>query len=146
MRFIAAFMTLCALGACGEGRHASWATLVLSYNGLEPFPAVIGEPMALMPAVFWTVGHYTVNPPLPPGLSLDELSGVISGTPTQARGRAIFVVNAPWRRSARLVSVGAERDGAPEPSLLTPARPQVLWECPSGHGFQQSQAPSNTMR
>ena len=94
MRLTGAFMTLCALAVCGEGRHASLATPVLFYNGSDPFPAVIGEPMALTPAVFWTIGHYTVSPPLPPGLSLDEQGGVISGTPTQARGPVTYLVNA----------------------------------------------------
>src|SRR5437879_12678060 len=84
-------MTLCALVACGEGRQASLATPVLSYNGSNPFPAVIGEPIALTPAVSGTVGHYTVSPPLPPGLSLDGQSGVISGTPTQASGSATYL-------------------------------------------------------
>jgi hypothetical protein len=70
--------------ACGEGRQGSLATPVLSYNGSLPFPAVIGESIALTPAVSGTVGHYTVSPPLPPGLSLDGQSGVISGsTPAQ---------------------------------------------------------------
>jgi len=94
MRFIGAFMTLCALVACGEGGQASLATPVLSYNGSIPFPAVIGESIALTPAVSGTVGHYTVSPSLPPGLSLDGRSGVISGTPTQASRPATFVVNA----------------------------------------------------
>ena len=94
MRLTGAFMTLCALVACGEGGQASLAMPVLSYNGSIPFPAVIGESIALTPAVSGTVGHYTVSPPLPPGLSLDGLSGVISGTPTQASGPATFVVNA----------------------------------------------------
>ena len=94
MRLTGAFMTLCALVACGEGRQASLATPVLSYNGSHPFPAVIGESIALTPAVSGTVGHYTVSPPLPPGLSLDGQSGVISGTPTQARGSATYTVNA----------------------------------------------------
>ncbi len=94
MRLIGAFMTLCALVACGTGGQASLATPVFSYNGSIPFPAVIGESMALTPAVSGTVGHYTVSPPLPPGLSLDGQSGVISGTPTQASGPATFVVNA----------------------------------------------------
>jgi hypothetical protein len=89
-----ALMTLCALIACGGGKQASLATPVLSYNGSIPFPAVIGESMALTPAVSETVGHYSVSPPLPPGLSLDGQSGVISGTPTQARGSATYVVNA----------------------------------------------------
>ena len=94
MRLTGAFMTLCALVACGEGRHASLATPVLTYNGSHPFPAVIGESMALTPAVSGTFGHYTVSPPLPPGLSLDGQSGVISGTPTQASGSATYMVNA----------------------------------------------------
>jgi Putative Ig domain len=94
MRLTGAFMTLCALVACGEGRQTSLATPVLSYNGSIPFPAVIGESIALTPAVSGTVGHYTVSPPLPPGLSLDGQSGVISGTPTQASGWATYSVNA----------------------------------------------------
>ena len=94
MRLTGAFMTLCALVACGEGTQALLATPVLSYNGSDPYPAVIGEPMALTPAVFWTIGHYTVSPPLPPGLSLDEQSGVISGTPTRASGPRTYMVRA----------------------------------------------------
>lgn len=94
MRLTGAFMTLCALVACGEGRQASLATPVLSYNGSNPFPAVIGESIALTPAVSGTVGHYTVSPPLPPGLSLDAQSGVISGTPTQVSGSGTYLVNA----------------------------------------------------
>ena len=94
MRLHGALMALCALVACGEGREASLTTPTLSYNGSHPFPAVIGESIALTPAVSGTVGHYTVNPPLPPGLSLDGQSGVISGTPTWARGPATYLVTA----------------------------------------------------
>jgi Putative Ig domain len=88
------FMILCALAACGDRRQASLATPVLSYNGSHPFPAVIGESMELTPAVSWTIGHYSVIPPLPPGLSLDEQSGVISGTPTRASGSRTYLVQA----------------------------------------------------
>jgi len=91
MRLTGAFMTLCALVACGEGGQAS---LAMSYNGSLPFPAVIGESIALRPAVSRTVGHYTVSPALPPGLSLDGQSGVISGTPTQASVSATYLVSA----------------------------------------------------
>jgi len=94
MRCIAAFMSLCALVACGGGGQASRATAELSYNGSVPFPAVMGESIALTPAVSGTIGHYTVSPPLPPGLALDGQSGVIAGTPTQARGSATYMVNA----------------------------------------------------
>ena len=92
MRLTGALMTMCALVACGEGRQTSLATPVLSYNGSHPFPAVIGESIALTPAVSGTVGHYTVSPTLPPGLSLDGQSGVISSTPTQASGSATYWV------------------------------------------------------
>ena len=93
-RLTGAFIALCALVACGEGGQPSWEPPALSYNGSHPFPAVIGESIALTPAVSGTVGHYTVRPALPPGLSLDGTSGVISGTPTQASGPATYVVNA----------------------------------------------------
>ena len=67
MRLTGALMSLCALVACGEGRQASLATPVLSCNGSNAFPAVIGESMALTPAVSGTIGHYTVSPALPSG-------------------------------------------------------------------------------
>lgn len=94
IRLTGAFIALCALVAYGEHRQAASTTPVLFYNGSSPFPAVIGEPMELAPAVFWTIGHYTVSPPLPPGLSLDEQSGVISGTPTRASGSRTYIVHA----------------------------------------------------
>jgi hypothetical protein len=94
MRLTGAFMTLCALVACNQGWQAPLATPMMSYNGSHPFPAVIGEPIALTPTVSGTIGHYTVSPPLPPGLSLDGQSGVISGTPTQVSGSATYMVNA----------------------------------------------------
>jgi hypothetical protein len=50
--------------------------------------------MALTPAVSGKIGHYTVSPPLPPGLSLNEQSGVIFGTPTQATGSRTYMVRA----------------------------------------------------
>jgi Putative Ig domain len=88
------FMILCSLAACGDERHASLKTPVLSNNAAKPFPAVIAESMALAPAVSATIGHYTVSPPLPSGLSLDEQSEVISGTTTQARGPVTYLVDA----------------------------------------------------
>jgi len=94
MRLTGAFMTLCALVACGDGGQASLATPKLSYNGSIPFPAVVGEAIVLTPAVSGTVDQYRVSPSLPSGLSIDELSGVISGTPTKASGPATYVVSA----------------------------------------------------
>jgi Putative Ig domain len=144
MRLTGAFLTLCALVACGEGRQGSLATPVLSYNGSNPFPAVIGESMALTPAVSGTIGHYTVSPPWPPGLSLDGQSGVISGTPTQARGSATYLVNASGagvRASFPLVLSVTE----PPNHLSYPSPAKGTVECLSAHWFHQSQARSNTM-
>jgi len=80
--------------ACGDGGQASLATPKLSYNGSIPFPAVVGEAIVLTPAVSGTVDQYRVSPSLPSGLSIDELSGVISGTPTKASSAATYVVSA----------------------------------------------------
>jgi len=80
--------------ACGDGGQASLATPKLSYNGSIPFPAVVGEAIALTPAATGTVEHYAVSPPLPPGLTLNGQNGVISGTPVKASGPATFVVSA----------------------------------------------------
>lgn len=55
---------------------------------------MVGESIALTPAVSGTVARYTVNPALPPGLSLNALSGVITGTPTKASAPAVFLVHA----------------------------------------------------
>jgi len=87
-------MVACALAACGDGGRASLATPKLAYNGSMPFPAVIGEAIVLTPAVSGTLGQYRVSPALPAGLSIDERSGVISGTPTEASGLAPYTVTA----------------------------------------------------
>jgi hypothetical protein len=98
MRLTGALLTMCALVACDEGRQASLETPVLSYNGSHPFPAVMGESIALTPTVSGKVSQYMVDPPLPPGLSLDGQSGVISGTPTQPSGSATYLVTARGAR------------------------------------------------
>jgi hypothetical protein len=94
MRRIGAVMVVCALAACGAGGQGSPAAPKLSYNGSTPFPAVVGEAIALTPAMSGRADLYTVTPSLPSGLSLNARSGVISGTPTQPSAQAIFVVSA----------------------------------------------------
>jgi len=94
MTRVGALMVLCALAACGDGGQGSPAAPKLSYNGSTPFPAVVGEAIALTPAVSGRADLYTVTPSLPSGLSLNARSGVISGTPTQPSAQAVFVVSA----------------------------------------------------
>jgi hypothetical protein len=87
-------MAVCALAACGDGGHGSPTAPKFSYNGSAPFPAVVGEAIALTPAVSGPADSYTVTPALPSGLSLNARSGVISGTPTRPSAAQIFVVSA----------------------------------------------------
>lgn len=94
MRRVGALMAVCALAGCGDGGQTSLATPKLSYNGSMPFPAVVGEAIVLTPATSGTVDQYRVSPSLPSGLSIDELSGVISGTPTKVSASATFLVSA----------------------------------------------------
>jgi hypothetical protein len=55
----------------------------------------IGDPIApLTPTVSGTVTRYSVAPPLPAGIAIDEQSGAISGSPTAASAAASYVVTA----------------------------------------------------
>jgi hypothetical protein len=93
---VGVFMGLSWLCACGGRDPATLPPPALSYNGSQPFPAVVGEAIALTPAVSTSIDGYVVNPALPPGLSLDGLTGVISGTPIRASGSAIFAITASY--------------------------------------------------
>jgi hypothetical protein len=69
----------------------SVAALVL----LMVVSATVGVALApLSPAVAGTVEHYAVSPTLPPGIVLDRVSGVLSGTPTEARNLAPYTITA----------------------------------------------------
>ena len=136
MRLSSAFMTLCALVAAVEGRHASLAHAGAVLQRVTPFsggdrgvdgtdarrvrdgrPLHGKPPFAAGPLARWAKwGHFRYS-------NAGPWVGNLHG-------------ECPWRRSARLVPVSAERDRVPELLFLTPARPQVLWECPSGRGFQ----------
>jgi hypothetical protein len=82
----------------GGGNPASPPPMTQAPSGLS-YPNV-GTPVvgvavpALTPAVTGTVSAYSVNPPLPAGLTLDTTSGAISGTPTAATPNTAYVVNA----------------------------------------------------
>ncbi len=90
-------MGLSWLSACGGGDRAPPPEPALSYNESQPFPAVVGEAIALTPRVSRSFYRYSVSPALPPGLSLSGSTGVISGTPTRASGPAVFAVTATYR-------------------------------------------------
>jgi hypothetical protein len=82
------------LAACGGCEPVTLPPPEFSYNGSQPFPAVVGEAIALTPVVSRSIERYWVSPQLPSGLTLNRLTGIISGTPTRASRPAIFFVTA----------------------------------------------------
>jgi large repetitive protein len=97
MRLLGVVMGLSWLSACGGGDRAPPPPPVFSYNGSQPFPAVVGEAIALTPAVTGSIDGYVVSPELPAGLMLNGRTGVISGTPTRASEAATFAITATCR-------------------------------------------------
>jgi hypothetical protein len=101
LRSFGSVAALALLAVAWGDRGQPWrARPELSYNGSMPFPAVVGEAIVLTPAVSGPVSRYRVRPALPSGLSIDELSGVISGTPTKASPLATYVVSASGARAS----------------------------------------------
>jgi hypothetical protein len=99
IRAIGVLVGLSWLAGCGVGDSATSLPPTLSYNESHPFPAVVGEAIALTPRVSGPVERYAVTPALPAGLVLDGSTGIISGTPTRGNGPAIFAVTATYRGS-----------------------------------------------
>ena len=96
-RGIGVLLGLSWLTGCGGGDASLPPPQpALSYNGSRPFPAVVGEAIALTPAVSEPIDRYTVSPALPPGLSLNGSTGVISGTPRRSSGSEIFAITASY--------------------------------------------------
>jgi hypothetical protein len=82
---------------------AGATTAVLTFEILVPPPTALAYPSpvtgtvgaALTPLVPTLTGHadaFTVGPPLPAGLMLDPVTGIVSGTPTSARPPLTYTV------------------------------------------------------
>jgi hypothetical protein len=137
VRVVGVLLGLSWLSGCGGGDPVSLPQPELSYNGSEPFPAVVGEGIALLPAVSGPIDRYAVSPALPPGLLLNHSTGVISGTPTRVIGPTIFDVTAINRGGHRtfslVLSVTEPPNNLSYPSpvkaavgaALTPLRPRI---------------------
>jgi gliding motility-associated-like protein len=65
----------------------------LSYPGPNVYP-VLSAIAALTPTVSGTVTGYSISPALPTGLSINPITGVISGTPTQSTAAIVYTVTA----------------------------------------------------
>jgi hypothetical protein len=81
-----------ALSACGGGSSGMTPPSALSYSG--PTSLVVGTAATLTPTVTGTVTSWAVAPALPAGLSLNNATGVISGTPTAASASAAYTITA----------------------------------------------------
>jgi large repetitive protein len=97
MRMGGVIIGLSWLSACGGGASATLPPPEFSYNGSQPFPAVVGEAISLTPAVSGSIDGYVVKPELPSGLVLNGVTGVISGIPMRASKAAIFTFTATYR-------------------------------------------------
>jgi hypothetical protein len=137
MRGVGLLLALSWLAGCGGGDSATPSPPALTYNGSEPFPAVVGEAIELRPTVSGPIDRYAVSPELPPGLLLNGSTGVISGTPTRGSGPAIFDITATNRGGHRTFSLVLSVTEPPNhlayPSpvkavvgaALTPLRPRI---------------------
>ena len=97
IRAVGVLLAVVWLASCGGGDSTMPPPPAFSYNGSRPFPAVVGEAIALTPAASGPIDRYALSPALPNGLSLNASTGVISDIPTRASGPETFAVTATYR-------------------------------------------------
>ncbi|MEO8307514.1 MAG: TIGR03118 family protein [Pseudomonadota bacterium] len=89
----------------------------LTYAG--PVNAVVGVALQpVNPTVTGSVTGYTVSPALPAGISINDLTGIISGTPTAVVTQANYTVTAMNAYGSTTFSLSAKVD-APPPSAYS---------------------------
>ncbi|MFZ0703794.1 MAG: choice-of-anchor D domain-containing protein [Candidatus Acidiferrales bacterium] len=80
---------------CGGGSSSSIPVAPSGLSYPSPSSATVGTAITpLSPAVTGTITTYSVTPALPPGLSLNATTGVISGTPTASTVEATYSITA----------------------------------------------------
>lgn len=95
-------IVLGALGSFGCGRMGfsdeeavlpgEPTEMKLSYPAPGTFHALLDEPMPKLEPIAEQLDSFSVSPPLPLGLTLDEATGIISGMPVEASDRRRYVI------------------------------------------------------
>ena len=81
--------------SCGSGSSSAPPAAPSGLSYPNPSSATVGTAITpLSPTVTGTVATYSVTPALPPGLSLNATTGVISGTPTASTVEANYSITA----------------------------------------------------
>ena len=116
--------TLCLLASCSNsssGGSSGGTTnppdmLVYTEN---PANYQVGTTIADNTAsVLGTVTNFSVSPALPTGLDLDVVTGVVSGTPTVARGVDVYTVTASNSAGVELATPGRMSRTSTVPDVL----------------------------
>ena len=90
-----ASVALAACGGGGAGGSGSRMAAPASLSYTSPVQAMAEEALVpLIPAVTGSVASYSVSPALPAGLTMNPLTGVISGTPAAASVATSFTITA----------------------------------------------------
>jgi hypothetical protein len=88
-------MAGCGGGGGGGGGGGSPPPPPSGLSYPQPSPLIVNSAMTpLTPTVTGQVTTWTVNAPLPTGITLDTTTGVISGTPTQASNGGTYTITA----------------------------------------------------
>lgn len=117
-----------------DGWSTALASLDLRVVSLTPasqsIGGAVGEPLSsaeLTPSSFGGTVSYSVSPDLPAGLSLDPVTGVISGTPTAGQAVSTYTVTGTDGTSTASVGVSIRIAGILPPSqTLTGAVGETL--------------------
>ncbi len=97
-------------------------------------PVVYSKGLPAVPNIPSSTGgvitSYSIDPPLPPGLALDPIAGVISGTPTAATSPSNYIVTAANAYGSTTATLSIAVEGAAPTSLTYSTNPALyaLWK------------------